>query len=140
MGSVLLLPLELDVVGVDPPMSMPELRASLPFPPDTLPVSPWGANLLCSVGVLPWYTIAGSLRVLYGTFSGFGVPNRRCVTGASSLPSAVWFGSAIFAGVLPLGAVHPCPPLKSVVVVLVVPVLARAPCNLAGLLPSRCPR
>ena len=53
MGSLPSLPLELDVADVDPPLSLQELRTSLPFPPDTLPVSPRGSNRLCIVVVLP---------------------------------------------------------------------------------------
>ena len=84
-----LLPLVFDVAEADPPPSMPELRASLPFFPDILPSSPRGENLVCSVVGLSWFTVAGPLRVLYGTFGGSRVPSRRCVIGAVCLPSAV---------------------------------------------------
>ena len=54
MGSIPLLPLELDVADVDPPLSMPKLKASLPFLLDTLPPSPRGENRVCSANGLPW--------------------------------------------------------------------------------------
>jgi hypothetical protein len=88
MEFLTLLPLELDVAYVDPPLSMPELRASLPYPPDTLPSSPRRENIMCSAVGLPWFTVARPLRVLYGTFGGYGVPNRGCVIGAFCLPFA----------------------------------------------------
>ena len=44
-------------------------------------------------------------------------------------------------GVLPLGAEYPCPPMESAANVMVVMlVLARAPCNLVDLLLSQRPR
>ncbi len=75
MGSLPLVPLDLDVDDVDPPVSMPDIRASLSFPPDTFPVSPIGANRLSIVGVMPWCTGARPLSIFYGTFGGCGVPN-----------------------------------------------------------------
>jgi hypothetical protein len=66
MGSLPLLPLELDVADdVAPPMH--ELMASLSFPPDTLPSSQKGENRMCKGVLLPMFTVAGSLRVFKGT-------------------------------------------------------------------------
>jgi hypothetical protein len=64
MVSLPLLPLELDVVDVDPPLIMHELKTSLPFHPDTRPSSPRGENWLCSDVGLPWFTSVGPLRIL----------------------------------------------------------------------------
>ncbi len=61
MGSLPLLPRELDVANDAPPLSMPELRDPLSFPPDTLPFSSRGENRLCRVVVLPMFTNAGPL-------------------------------------------------------------------------------
>jgi hypothetical protein len=45
IGSLPLLPFEVDDVDEDPPLSIPELRASLPQSPDSLLFCPRGANL-----------------------------------------------------------------------------------------------
>ena len=50
MGSLPLLPFALDAADVDPPLSILELRASLPRSPDSLPCCLRGANLfVCSI-------------------------------------------------------------------------------------------
>jgi len=86
MCSLSLLPLELDVDDDEPILSMHELMTSLSFPPETLPFSPNGENLLCSGVVLVRFTTVGPLRVLCGTVGGSGVSNRRCVVGVVCMP------------------------------------------------------
>ena len=89
MDSLPLMPLELHVADDVPPLSMSELRASLSLPPETLPFSLRGENLLCNVVVLPWFTVAGPMRVLRATAGVSGMPNRRSVTGVICLPTAM---------------------------------------------------
>jgi hypothetical protein len=75
--SLPLLPLEFDVVPNAPPLSMPDLWASLSFLPDTLPFFSSGDNRLYRVVVLPRFIAAGPLWVLWCTVGGSYVPNRR---------------------------------------------------------------
>ena len=74
--SLPLLPLELDAADADPPLSILELRASLPRSHDSIPCCQRGASLLCCSIVL---LLSGAFptRSLRGIVGGCGVPNRR---------------------------------------------------------------
>ena len=89
MGSLPLRALKLHVSDDALYLSMPELRASLSFPSDTLPFSSRGENRLYRFVVLTRFTDAGPLRVLRGIAGGFGVPNRRWVIVVVYLPTIV---------------------------------------------------
>ena len=78
MGSLPLLPLALEEADVDPSLRMHELRASLFRPPDMLPCSHNGVNLLCRSISAP-LAVAAPPRA-YGTAGGAGVPKFKRVT------------------------------------------------------------
>ncbi len=84
-----MLPLELDGAGYEPPLSMIELKTSMYFPLETLTFSPSGENMLFSAAMLVRFTANGPMRVLSGTFGGFGVSNRGCVADVVRLPADV---------------------------------------------------
>ena len=107
MGSLPLLPFELDVADVGPPI--PELRASLLRSPDSLPYCRRGVNLFVCSMMLGLYGVVPA-PLLMGIVGDPGVPKLRrvgvvgCTAPAIAVPPA-----SVAAIVSRLGACAPLP-------------------------------
>jgi len=100
---------ELEAADVDPPLSIPELSASLLLSPVSLPCCRRGANLFWCSTLL---RLSGSVppRALMGTFGGSGMPKRRWVTtGGSGTPVDVVPANAAASAVPHVCACAPLP-------------------------------
>jgi len=109
MGSLSLLPFELDAAEEVPPLIIPELRPRLPRSPDPFPCCLSGANLFYCSSVL---RLSGAVPppLLMGSVGGSGVPNlRRVGDGGRGAHAVAAPNSVVVAAIPGVGACAPLP-------------------------------